>query len=343
MHRPRLIAAWALVLASAACKADAPKTTTQTQAVSAPPGAEVWAASGVVRVVDPAQQKVRAKLAVGHPITTILFDAAAKTAWIGTSEGLYAVDVASMALEGPLTPAPIRHLEWQGPLLAILQHQVVLGPDETREVLPFRQVLFDPATKKVVGDEEIGQRIHYAGEAEGHHLVITESGEVRLGARPESLAAGTPLNLPALVPGRGPYRVRGDVTVRQGSRALVAIEGRPAHLLVIDLQAGSAQAIDLGRETGIRGLAFSADGKVALVNAMTRLYVVDLARREVTAELELPGPHVGAALGSDGRALFLAQTVEGTGGAITAVSLSPLAVQAHVHLDDISPWAIAVR
>ena len=341
MHRSGLIFATSFLLLGSACKAEAPSTAAEAQAI-APAGDRIWAASGVIRVVDAARQGVIARAPVGHPITSMVFTPDGASAYVGTSQGLYRVEVGTMAMHGPLTTEPIRRLELQGNLLSILQHQVIVGPDGTRDIRPFRLVHFDLATEKVVADQEIGQRIHYASERDGRHLVVSEAGEVRIGASPEGLSSGRPLDLPALVPGRGPYRVRGDVTVRDGQRALVAIEGRPAHLLVIDLDSGSARAVDLGRETGIRGLAFLPDGRRAVVNAMSHLLVVDLAAGKVTEQLELGAPHVGASLSSDGRSLYLAQTVEGTGGAVTQVHLSPLALGAHVHLDDISPWALAV-
>lgn len=341
MHRPRLIVVATSLALVLACKAEAPATPTEAQAL-APAGDRIWAASGVIRVVDAARQAVIARAPVGHPITSMVFSPDGAHAYVGTSHGLYRVEVATMALRGPLTADPIRRLEMQDNLLSILQHQVIVGPDGTRDIRPFRLVHFDPATEKVVADQEIGQRIHYASERDGRHLVISEAGEVRIGASPEGLSSGRALALPDLVPGRGPYRVRGDVTVREGQRALVAIEGRPAHLLVIDLDRGSARAVDLGRETGIRGLAFLPGGARAAVNAMSQILIVDLERGQVTGQLELPAPHVGASLSADGRSLYLAQTVEGTGGAVTQVHLEPLAIGSHVHLEDISPWALAV-
>jgi hypothetical protein len=341
MYRSGLIAASALLALGVACKAEAPSTAAQAQAI-APQGDQIWAASGVVRVVDSGRQRVIGQVPVGHPITSMVFAPDGSTAYVGTSAGLYVVEVGTRAVRGPLTAEPIRRLELQGNLLFILQHQVIVGPDGTRDIQPFRLVHFDRTTEKVVDDQEIGQRIHYASDQDGRHLVVSEAGQVRIGASPENLSAGRALDLPSLVPGRGPYRVRGDVTVREGSRALVAIEGKPAHLLVLDLEAGSARAIDLGRETGIRGLAFLPDGRRAVVNAMSHLLVVELASGKITGQLELPGPHVGASLSADGQSLYLAQTVEGTGGAVTQVHLSPLAVGIHVHLEDISPWALAV-
>jgi hypothetical protein len=59
--------------------------------------------------------------------------------------------------------------------------------------------------------------------------------------------------------------------------------------------------------------------------------------------LELPAAHTGISISSDGRFAYLAQTVDGTGGSITAFALDSFSVAKRVHLDDISPWALAVR
>jgi hypothetical protein len=79
------------------------------------------------------------------------------------------------------------------------------------------------------------------------------------------------------------------------------------------------------------------------VNAINELLVVDLEKRVIRAAIELPGAHVGLAVSDNGRWAFLAQTVDGTGGAVTIVRLDPLSVYAKIHLDDISPWAVAVK
>ena len=79
------------------------------------------------------------------------------------------------------------------------------------------------------------------------------------------------------------------------------------------------------------------------MNTGGSVLAIDRASGRVSSRLEIEGGHVGAELGRDDRWLYLAKTIDGTGGAITVVALEPMRVHGSIHLDDISPWAIAVR
>jgi DNA-binding beta-propeller fold protein YncE len=259
---------------------------------------------------------------------------------VATAGGVYRVDAKARVLAGQLTSSPARHvaLSENGAKVFVLEHDVIVAPDGTRDIKPFRLKTLDAATGKVVDHEEIGQRILFALPSEGgrYHLILTEAGEVIVGVAGTPLAEGRKLELVA-----EPLRVRPYVAV-YGGHAYVPVEGEPARVFDVDLATGDSVAIGLGRNIPLRGMAVTPDGSTLIINAIREVILVDRTGRAIKQRMELPAPHQGVALSPDGEFAFLAQTIDGTGGAVGIVELAPLSFRGKVHLDDISPWTIAV-
>lgn len=342
-----------LLLALTACKskqeeATAPKKTTSslTEKVALPQDV-VYAASAHLRVVDPAAGRVSKKIDLQRAVRVVEFSPDGRRAYVAASDGVRELDAVTHEVRAKLTEHPARNvvLSEDGRTLFVLEHQVERREDGTTEIMPYRLLTIDAAERRVVKREEIGQRILFAHPpAEGRNgLVVTEAGEIRLVAAGQPLSGGERIDPTGGLPSeRNALRAR-QFTVIAGSKAYVPVEGLPSRVLEIDLASGAVTALNLGLNAAMRGLTVTPDGEQLLVDAGLRLLVVDLEKRAVSASLELPGGHIGAALSSDARHLYLAQTIQDTGGAVTVVSLDPLRVAGQIHLDDISPWAIAVR
>ncbi|CAN0536796.1 unnamed protein product, partial [Laminaria digitata] len=104
--------------------------------------------------------------------------------------------------------------------------------------------------------------------------------------------------------------------------------------------------LSLGDAAAIRGLGITPDGRQLLVNTGVALRTLDVASGQVVGEaLQLPAGQMGCAVSDDGRFAYLAQMRDkagGPGGAVVAVDLKAGSITHTVHLDNISPWAIAV-
>ncbi|MCK6545160.1 hypothetical protein L6R52_04775 [Myxococcota bacterium] len=332
-----------------ACKKEAPTAETKTAAVAAGvPAGEVWAASAHVRVVDAMLGTVTSKLQLGRAVSGIVFSSDGLTAYVGASDGVHAIDAATKRVIAKLTERPVRQLaiDDAGAKLSVLEHEVVVLPDGTRDIRPFHLVTIDVASGKVVADEEIGQRILYAvaPTATRSGFVLAESGDLALARPGQALAEAQSLDVKKAL-GLGPdarFRVR-EVAAVRGDRAYVAVEAEPSQILELDLATGAARGLTLERTLSLRGLAVTADGKSLLVDAVDDLLLVDLGARALRGTLELGGAHTGLALTGDGKWAFLAQTIHENGGAITVVRLDTFTLHSKIHLDDLSPWALALR
>lgn len=343
----------ALLLGISACKSkqeDAPNAGTVASALAekaALPKDVVYAASAHVRVVDPSSDRVVKKIDLQRAVRMIVFSPDGRRAYVAASDGVREVDAVTHEVAAKLTEHPARNLALveDGRTLFVLEHQVNRQEDGTSEIMPFRLLTIDTEKRRVMKREEIGQRILFARPpADGRSgLVVTEAGEVRLVAPGQPLSAGEAIDPTGGLPSRKNALRPRQFTVIAGGTAYVPVEGLPSRILEIDLATGAVAALDLERNISLRGLAVTADRKQLLVDGGLQLLVVDLKTRSVTGSLALPGGHIGAALADGGQHLYLAQTIQGTGGAVTVVSLDPLRVAGQIHLDDISPWAIAVR
>jgi hypothetical protein len=345
MHRAGLTLL--LAAASFACKKEAPVAPKiEEKKPAEAPQEIVYAASSALRVIDARQGKVIASIPIQHTIYSIQFSLDGSAAYLATGAGVFEVDANAHRLRGQLTdrPASWAAVDASGSKLEVLEHEVIVHKDGTRDIEPFHWVALDlTAGAKPIADEEIGQRVMFVvpPREDRHHLVVTADGEVRLGKPKTRLADGAAVALKGTAKDEK-ARVRHMVATR-GNSAFVPVEGATSEVVEIDLVSGDSRAMSLERSVRIRGMAATPDGKSLLVNAVGELIVVDLETRAVRSALELPGAHVGLAISDDGKWAFLAQTVDGTGGAVTIVRLDPLAVHAKVHLDDISPWTVAVR
>lgn len=348
MHRTRLITSLSCFLAVAACKKDeaapekaAPvqKTSAALSAATAVPTGMVFAASTHVRIVDPAKGVLAASIDLGKAVNAIAVSPDGATAFVATSNGVFQVDARSKALLGQLTSSPARSvvLGEGGKNVYVLEHDVIVEENGTRDIKPYRLKTLNAATGKVTGEEEIGQRILFAMPSENgrDHLVVTEAGEILVGSAGSKLSEGRAMNL-----GAAPLRVRPNVVVSNG-HAFVPLDGQPARVIDVNLANGESAPIDLPNATIIRGLSATPDGKTLVVNTVKELVLVERTGRAITGRVELGAPHQGVAVSADGKFAYLAQTIDGTGGAVGIVQLEPLAMRGKVHLDDISPWAIA--
>ncbi|MEQ9496130.1 MAG: hypothetical protein RIT81_04705 [Deltaproteobacteria bacterium] len=357
MKRTTSTAALAVFMAGAslfACKdASKPEVATEAKAVTAAPEVEgptdvVYAASTVLRVVDFAKGEVVASVPLGRAVRQIRF-ADDGTAYVAASGGMFVFDGhAHQQLANPIT-TPVRAIDIadDGKTVTALSHQVIVNPDKSREVLPFFLSTYDVASKRVTNKETIGQRIFFAARRagdNGHDLVLTEDGRVRTISGSEPLSSdGTKVDPLA---GQGgadqPFRVRHEA-VRHGSRAYLPVEGYPSRVLVVDLKSGATSALMLDRAYPLRGVAVSPDGATVAANVGIGVVLIDAASGEIRHRVETPDPTSQLAFSSDGKYIYTAQVVDGTGGAIHAISVADGQHVKKIHLDDISPWALAVR
>lgn len=361
MHRSRLILTAAVIGGLAvACKdgggdraaGSSERAASRARPAATGPAGKVYAASAHLRAVDVATGAVTGRIDLSRAVTSFAFTADGKRAFFSASDGVYALDPATDVVLGKLTDHPARRLfvDDAARRLWVLEHEVVVQDDGTREILPFRMVGLELDTGKVVSDEEIGQRIQFALPAAGersHHVAIGESGEVTIGRG--AFLDGEVLPLGDELSREGPFRVRGEAAVVAGAHLYFPIESARSRIAELDLGSGRLSFIDLERPLQLRALAISADRRTLYVNASEELIVVDLASRAPRAAIELDGAHLGLSLSGDGAFAFLAQTIHEvpspggaarTGGAVTVVALGALEVRAKHHLDDITPWAL---
>ncbi len=345
---------WLLGLALVACKSNkessesvASTRAPVTASAALAPNDVVYAASAHLRIVDAAAGRVVKNVDFQHAVSTIVFSRDAGRAYLAASDGVREVDTRTQELTGKLTEHPARNVEMSedGARLYVLEHQVIVNPDETREILPFHLVTIDVAKRTVVSDEEIGQRVLYAYPPIGdrYGVVVLEKGDVRKIAPRQPLSSEGTLIDPLLGQvSKFGARVREGSCVH-GGKAYLPIEAEGSRILEIDLASGEAAPIMLGQPMSLRGLAFSPDGGTMYVDAGKTLLSIDMKSKRVAGTLELGGAHTGVSISTDGRFAYLAQTIDGTGGAVTVVSLDPFQKAKSIHLDDISPWALAVR
>ncbi len=343
------IASLALLTAGVGCKQNAETTATQSTAKAAKaevPGALVLAASAHLRTVDVKNGRVIGGLEMRKAVRAIRFAPDGSVAYVAASDGVRAVEPQTGALIAKLTENPARNIELDptGAKLFVLEHSVRVHESGGREIMPFALVTVDTKTNKVVEKTVIGQRIMYARPAIGdaQHLVISEAGQIRVGDRGVPLHEGRTIDFMEGFDASQPARVRKTVAVHQDT-VYIPVEGVPSRILVIDLKSGASSNIQLEERMLLRGLAVSANGETLVVNAGNQALVVDLRTRAIRASLELTGAHADASISSDGKWAFLAQTIDQDGGAVAVLGLEPLRYHAKIHLDDISPWALAVR
>lgn len=349
----------ALALAAGGCKKDGAKpeadsrARTKASALKAEPQTpglpsdKVWAASAHIRIVDTLAGTVVAGIDLQKALSGIVFTPDGATAFVASSDGVLQIDAASNRVLGKLTGHPARHiaLDDSGTRLQVLEHDVVIEPNGVREILPFRMVVKDVKSGQTISEEEIGHRILYAlPSVDGRRsLVITEPGEVLIGGPGDKLSGGRSLDLVQGLDSVSELRVR-EMVATHGTHAYVPVEGTPSRVLDVDLKTGAVTAISLAEHVSIRGLAVTPDGKRLVVDAVRLCALIDLeTTHAVTKSVPLDASHQGVAISADGDWAFLANTVDGNGGAVTIVRLDPLEVRGKIHLDDISPWVIAVR
>src|SRR5262249_38701478 len=125
-------------------------------AVSAP-DVFVYAGSSSLRVVDSARGAVVASLPLHNAIYGIEFDRSGKSAFVATGGGLFELDVATNAFTQLTSiPASYLHRDDSTNTLSVLQHEVIVHKNGTRDIEPFHLVSLDLGTRRIVSDEEIG-------------------------------------------------------------------------------------------------------------------------------------------------------------------------------------------
>lgn len=346
----RLLFAALLPLACKAKDEVAPPTDRQAQALSAPVASrglaadQVYAASSHLRIVDVGAGHVVKNVDLGRAVRNLAFTPDGRWAVVAASDGVRIIDADKSEVLAQPTQHPTRWVELDdaGQHAYALEHQVTVGPNDTREISPFSLVTIDVATAQVSATEEIGQRILYARPPtkELHGLVVSDAGEVGLVPPGQPLKKAQPFDLSSLVPQQS--RIRHFPMVR-GGVAFIPVEAEPARIVAIDLSTRASQVYELPGMITLRGLALSKGGQTLVVSSGGSVALVDLKKGGVARRFELGAPSTGAALASDGRTLYLAQTVDGDGGAVLVVDLEAQKIQRKIHLDDISPWAIDVR
>lgn len=347
MKRPSSLLLLALFALACKSKDEAAPPTAESQAgltAIAAPSDQVYAASSHLRIVDARAQGVVAKVDLGRAVRNLAFTPDGKVAVLAASDGLHLIDAdLGKAIAQPTQhPARWVELDDSGTRALVLEHQVTIGANDVREISPFSLVTVELATAQIVNSEEVGQRILYArpATAELSGIVVSEAGEVALVAPGKALKEAQPFDLSTVV--AGPSRIRHFPMVKHGV-AYVPIEAEPARVVAIDLATRQHRVFQLDGLITLRGLALTPDRSTLVVNSGGTIALVDLKSGKVRAKLEPGAPSTGAALSSDGRTLYLAQTVDGDGGAVLLVDLLTQKPLGKIHLDDISPWALEVR
>jgi hypothetical protein len=351
-HAVTTMKTYVLALAGAlllfACKKEAspPASTASETAALAPavPDEAIYAASNALRVIDARAARVVGAVPLQRAVFAIDSSLDGRTIYAASSDGVYEIDADTNAyrLITSVSASDVRVSE-SGKTLSVLQHEVIVHKNGTRDIEPFHLVVLDLASRRVLSDEEVGPRVFFAKPAEDKRLGLVVDAEGKLRLFTGGKGEGRTIDVQSLLgPDRSGWRLRNAVAVG-GAHAFVGVEGRPSAIIDVDLDRGTASAIGLGRLVTIRGLAVSADARTLYVNGARELILVDLETRAVQKAIELPGAHTGLSLSSNGRWAALAQTVDGNGGAVTLVALDALTVHTRIHLDDISPWAIAIR
>lgn len=344
------LACLGLALGALACKskdeAAAPATEVTAKAAAARPSHTVFAASAHVRVVDTGASKVVGRVQLQKAVREIRFSPDGATAYVAASDGVRAIDARTHAVLAHLTERPARSIELSadGTTLYVLEHWVKIDEAGRRFPQPFSLVTLDTRTGQVGAREVVGERILYAREAPegGRRVLVTEAGEIRLAAAGEAWSEGEPVDPTEGLPPSSPYRVR-NTFAHHGDVVFVPVEGSPARVLEIDTKRGATRFVSLGVEAVIRGLGVTPDGATLLVSTGNALHFLDRASGRALGEpLPLEGNHVGCAVSDDGRYAFLAKTIDGTGGAVAVIDVKARRLLETIHLDDISPWAIAV-
>jgi hypothetical protein len=325
-----------------ACKAKeeqtAPVVSESKAAASAEPTDLIYAASAHLRIVDAKAGRVVKHIDMQKAVRNLVFSRDGARAYVAASDGVREIDADKQEITAKLSELPARNVELSedGSRLYVLQHQVIVHPDETREILPFHLLTIDVEKRALISDEEIGQRVLYAHPAtkDRFGVVAFENGQLR------KIAPGAKLSSEGVAIEHG-GRVREGSVVHDG-KLYVPIEAADgSRVLAIDLVKGEPAVIQLDRPYSLRGLAIT--GERLWVNAGVMLLAIDLKTQAIAKTIELPAAHAGISISSDGRYAYLAQTVDGTGGAVSAVDLNSLQSAKKIHLDDISPWALAVR
>lgn len=363
MHRTGLIAAAVALVAAGACKSketpaspEAPARAAERSAAQSlvldVPRDVIYAGSSHVRVVDAAAGQVVAGIDLSRSITAFAFTGDGQRGFVAASDGVRELDLDTHGVKAQLTHRPARGVTVSddGERLLVVEHEVVVRADKTREVKPFELVTLDLATGAELGRDTIGLAVLAvvpSSSPSRHHLIVARSGEVRLVKPPAALSGGTVFDLRAGIQNDAVFGVRGYVARSpDGARAYLPLEGEPSRVAEIDLETGAARLIDLGGPVPLRGLAVTPDGKTLVVNGLQAALLVDLDRGAVSARVELGGAHMDAAVSIDGKRAYFAWPVAGDdakGGAVTVLRLDGAKVQGRIYTDDISPWVIAVR
>lgn len=315
-------------------------------APTAGPSDLVYAASNVIRVVDMARGEVVGQVDLKKAIRQIRF-ADNGRAYVAASNGLHLVDANAHRLVRQITEQPVRNVDIadDGKSLDLLWHTVTVKEDKTREINPFQLSTIELEGHTETAKREVGQRIYFAAQKAGANaIVVGEKGTIRTVNGSASLNdEGTEIDPHAgLSTPDKPLRVRHE-TARHGDKVYLSVEGYPSRVLEVNLTTGASQAFPLDRAYPLRGIGVTPDGKNVLVNVGVGVVVYDLEKKEIAHRIETPAPTQGIAVSSDGRYVYTAQVVDEKGGAVHALSIADGKHVKKVHLDDISPWAIAVR
>ena len=359
MYRSRLIklACASLAVLSFACKTkneqkaevktEAPKT--KTQGLLDVPQDKIYAASAHIRIVDAAAGQVTAGIDLQRAVNAIVFTQNGLRGFVAASDGVREIDPVKQTIKAKLTNYPARSvtLSADDSKLYVLEHEVVVQANGTRDVKPFRLKTIDLGKNVEVASETIGPGIFAvlpAHSPELHHLVISDARKIRLVAPGGKLSDGKTLDLTAgfdsdRMFGMRPYLARSP----DGKKAYLPVEGIPSRVAQVDLKDGTVSMIDLQGQHLLRGIAVSADGKTLVVNASTKALKIELNNPEVIKTVDLGGHHMDVSLSTDGRRAYFAKPIHEKGGAISVVHLEKMKLQGLMVTPDISPWVLAVR
>ena len=347
MNRAILLLGLGLLACKSKEEAAAVESSPKAVTAAVEPNDVVYAASAHVRVVDARSGAVVKKIDLQKAVRAVAFTRDGARSFVAASDGVREIDTRKQEVVAKLTEHPARNIELSedGRRLYVLEHSVIVHENETIEILPFRLVTIDLEKRAVLANEEIGQRILYAHPPakDRYGVVVFERGDIRRIAPGGKLSdEGEPIDPFFGQASQYGARVR-EGSLVNGSKAYLPIEAELARILEIDLTNGEVSAFMLDRPYSLRGLAFSPDGANLFVNAGVAMLQIDTKTRGVVGAIELGAAHAGLSISSDGRFAYLAQTVDGTGGAVAVVGLNPLMKSKKIHIDDISPWALAVQ
>jgi len=298
----------------------------------------VLVASNAIWEVDTVAGSARELAPLGLFVKDLAVDAAARTAWAATSDGIVEIELVTGETVRTLGDAPARSVEL-AEAAGKLYGMFTMGPDAPPEIRAFsladgRQVGSSPLAVGTTG-------IRWDPAADS--VLGLEHGERSLELRDAvTLSARDVISLPASVATPGVSTLAPEVLVHDASGTIVVPEMGGEGGLWVVRPGADAEWIALGHEAHFRGGAITADGRFVFLSALDHVSKIDLELGREVAWVGLDVVHQRIALSHDEASLFLTVPVTGEGGALSVLSAESLLPTGRIPVPEISPFALAV-